>query len=133
VKVTISLKFITPGIVEPTAYALIRETGWSEPDENAQTEAKDALNLAGWLNAEKNGQVPAFLKQECEEAKARASESTQRKAQKILTNYPELTPKIVQRLLIWPDETRAVWYKVFKTEPPAPRFAPPGVGAAFPD
>ncbi len=107
-----------PGVVEPIVYALIRETGWSEPDENAQTDARDAVNLAGWLNAEKNGGVPAFLKWQCDEAKARASDSGRRRAQNILTNYPELTPRIQERLLEWPDETRAVWYRVFKTEAP---------------
>lgn len=123
----------TPDEVAPAIYALATETGWSEPDENTQIEAKDSINLAGWLNAEENHEISAELKPRSDEAKAQASKKTQQRAQNIRKYFPNLVPKIIETYLIWPDATRAVWYQIFKTEPPSPRLASSGKSFAFPE
>jgi hypothetical protein len=121
-----------PATVEPLLYAQAQQTGWTPPDETTQTEAQDAINLAGWLNAEKNNQITPERKPRCEQAKARASKRTRQIAQNLLECFPNLIPKIfIDDRLMWPEETAAAWYRTFKTESPGPRQSPSGVSIAF--
>ena len=120
-----------PATIEPLLYAQAQQTGWSPPDETTQTEAQDAINLAGWLNAEKNNQITPQRKPRLEQTKARASKRTRQIAQNLLENFPNLVPTVIDDRLIWPDETEAAWYRTFKTKSPASRQPSSGVGIAF--
>jgi len=120
-----------PEVVKPILYALAPETGWKEPDNNAERDAKDAINIAGWLllreKGEQNYELEALLNQKLN----KASKDTLRRAQAIRRNCPNLIPKVALDDIVWPEETKMRWHQVFGTAPPVSRPSS-GVGIAFP-
>jgi hypothetical protein len=132
VKEVVSKVGMSPRKVEPILYSLAHETGWIEPDENTEKDAKDAINLAIWLNGEEKGEVTTELKPMFEKVKAKASKDVQKRAKSILKNCPELVSGVNMNRMTWPEQTKAKWYQVFRTEAPAPILRSEGVGIAFP-
>jgi len=113
--------------VKPLLYSLAPKTGWKpQSQERAEKEAKDTINLAGWLCwKEKSGYLnpkledQSRLEDQSKEAVNNASADMHRRAQNILTNYPDLVPKVYRRKttaigdrdlagLVW-SETRFYW------------------------
>jgi hypothetical protein len=70
-----------PEIVKSILYALAPETRWKEPQEHAEREAKDAINLAGWLRWKQKGERNSQLEALSTEAINNASKDTERRAQ----------------------------------------------------
>jgi hypothetical protein len=128
-------------------YELSRFTGWEEQsEEQAQREARDAINLAGWLSWKEKGEHNSRLSTYSENAVNSASPSRLKRARNILANYPDLVPMVLWStsdeppgvskrptgkgiivpssehsmvVLDWPEEAKSVWRRVFSTEPPA--------------
>lgn len=117
-----------PELVESILYALAPETRWKEPQEHAEREAKDAINLAGWLRWKQKGERNSQLEALSTEAINNASKDTERRAQDILENYPDLVPKVNGTELQWPEETKKKWRQIFSSEPPPPQYWGIGVG-----
>ena len=119
-----------PRLVEGALYALAPQTGWREPNEHAEREVEDAVNLAGWLLWKQKGVQDARLEALSADAIATASPDTEKRAQAILRNYPELVPRINRAELEWPEQAKVKWRQIFGTEPPAPVYW--GAGAFIP-
>jgi DNA-binding HxlR family transcriptional regulator len=121
----------TPEAVRPILYGLAPKIGWREQDkEEAEKEAEEAINLAGWLIWLQKGEQNAELNKMVEEAKQAASNGIVERARKILENCPELAPEAKPAshgphffssagLEPWPEETERVWMRVFLKEPPS--------------
>jgi len=137
----------TPQAARVLLYELAPLTGWKEQaQEQAQKEAEDAINLAGWRLWEKKGEQDPMLKAECDKAKNQASADVYRRAEAIVQNYPDLVPILYQiepisnakskrptgkgvvttfpqinlTILQWPEKTKAKWQQIFKCKPPPP-------------
>jgi rubrerythrin len=130
-------------------YELIRVhmTDWEEQsEEQAQREAKDALDFAGLLSWKEKNEPNTQLESYYKKAASQASPETSKRARCILVNYPNLVPKewsvpdlppkaeskrprgkglvapkpdLYEAGLWWPEETKTVWRRVFGNEPPA--------------
>jgi hypothetical protein len=94
--------------------------GWKEQSpEEARWVAKQAIELAGWLQFRKCGDLNPALVALAREAVDSASLKAIGRAQVILKNCPDLVPKVNGTKLKWPDETRMEWIRIFGGEPPA--------------
>jgi hypothetical protein len=119
----------TPETLRPILFGLAPKIGWREPDkEEAEKEAENAINLAGWMNwLQKGGQDHELNKMAKEEMQAASTKAIAR-AMKILESHPELAPEVkpayygkgygTAGLDPWPEETRRVWERVFIKKPP---------------
>jgi hypothetical protein len=125
----------TPETVRPILYELAPKIGWREQEnQEAEKEAEEAINLAGWMSwlakEEQNAELNAIAR----EAIQTAQSSIIERAKKILENFPQLVPKAKPSshsrnsrseiytsagLEAWPEETNRAWKKAFSKEPPA--------------
>ncbi len=104
-----------------TIRMFIGSSGWKDESPlSAKLEGKEAINLAGWLLYKQSGELNPRLIDLAKEAFDRAMFESIKRAQIILENYPELVPKIVGRKLLWPEETKKEWIRIFGCNPPAP-------------
>jgi hypothetical protein len=111
-----------PDIVESILYELAPQTGWAEPQENAEKEAEHAVNLAGWLLWKQKSENNSRLEELSAEAINNASPDTGRRAKNILKMYPDLVPVVDGTELRWPEETKRNWQQIFGCEPPPPQY-----------
>ena len=123
--------------MKPLLYALAPSTGWKKQSkEEAKKEAKDAINFTGWRCWKEKGEQNPEPEALANEAINNASKDTKRRANDILTNYPDLVPKVTLPpqvdlpQLKWPEETNIKWCQIFRSEPPAPQYWGLGVGVA---
>jgi DNA-binding HxlR family transcriptional regulator len=121
----------TPETVRPMLFGLAPKIGWREQDrEEAEKEAEEAVNLAGWMVWLQRGEQNAELNKMVEEAKQAASDGIVERARRIVENCPELAPEAKPAshgphsfcsagLDPWPEETERGWMRVFLKEPPS--------------
>jgi DNA-binding HxlR family transcriptional regulator len=120
----------TPEIAYASLYKLSPKIKWREQNlQEAEKEAGDAINLAGWVRWIEKGEHNMELKRMAEEAEGTASKDTLVRARDILKNFPSLVPDVEPTGFKWPEETRRTWSRIFgSSPPPAPVF---GVGVRF--
>jgi hypothetical protein len=135
-----------PDAIRSLLYELAPETGWKEQEtEEAKKEAQASINLAGYMKwRQKGDETGQYSPKQIEEVNVKAADEIQcaskaivRRAEHILSNYPELVPEAkpgykrsTQRstghisrarptgLDPWPEETNRVWRRVFRDEVP---------------
>ena len=119
---------VKPAVAETVLYALAPKSGWMEPDEYAEKDARDVINLAGWLSLESKDGLTLELKMICQKEKDRARVGMLKRAQGILSRFPTLVPDVAETLISWPEETKVQWYQVFGTKAPSPFWWVVGMG-----
>lgn len=130
-----------PENIRSLLYELAPKTGWKEQEKGqAKDEAKESINLAGWLKwlqeGDKSGKYsPAQIEELNRKAKEEielATPSVIERAERIVKNYPGLAPKAKPsttsrgRVFLyapagldpWPEETNRVWRRIFREEAP---------------
>ncbi|MGA2385345.1 MAG: hypothetical protein ABSG33_02295 [Candidatus Bathyarchaeia archaeon] len=118
-----------PEITKSILYALAPETGWKEPQENVEREAKEVINLAGWLSWKERYEQNPKLEALSNDAISKASATMLRNAEMIAKNYPDLVPaEITLTEIRWPEETKMQWYRIFGSEAPSPQYWVTGRG-----
>jgi DNA-binding MarR family transcriptional regulator len=121
-----------PEKVREILYNLAPKIGWKEQEKDeAEKEAENAINLAGWLKWLKKGEQNSELAKMAEDSLQTASGHIIEMAKRILENFPQIVPEaepsssgphhFVEGGLEWKDETLKAWRRVFKSEPPVPR------------
>jgi len=127
-----------PETTRSILYKLAPETEWKEQEkEQAKEEAKESINLAGWMKWLKQGdeygeysptQIEE-LNKKAEQKKQQATPDVAERAERILENYPELSPRARPSVSSpghfapagfdsWPEETNRIWRRVFHEEAP---------------
>jgi hypothetical protein len=125
----------TPETVRPILYKLAPKIGWREQGgEEAEKEAEEAVNLAGWLSWLKKGEENQELRWRAEEAVGKAPPNVVERAEKILENFPEMAPEAKPSsrkvsdtgrfftsagLAAWPEEAKKAWRRAFLKESPS--------------
>jgi DNA-binding HxlR family transcriptional regulator len=113
-----------PENVNPVIYRLAPKIGWNEQTvEEAEKEARDALEVAAWMRWQEKGEQNAELGSMAKESIQTASKIVHDRAKRILKNCPEILPeaKPSQRAhdsfctagLEWPREAFNAWTRVF--------------------
>jgi DNA-binding HxlR family transcriptional regulator len=116
----------TPENVNPVIYRLAPKIGWREQTvEEAESEARDALEVAAWMRWLERGKPNAELESMANEDIEAASKSVKDKAKRLLKNCPEIVPEAKPSVggrgafstagLEWPNETFNAWVKVFRS------------------
>jgi|YelNatPaOPRAMG01_1025707.scaffolds.fasta_scaffold03873_17 hypothetical protein len=124
----------TPETVRPILYELAPKIGWREQEsQEAEREAEEAINLAGWMSWLAKGEQNSELDAMAREAMQTAPSHIIERAKKILENFPQLVPEAKPSshsgdsrsgiwtsagLEAWPEETKRAWRKAFLKEPP---------------
>jgi len=124
----------TPETVRPILYELAPKIGWREQEsQEAEREAEEAINLAGWMSWMAKGEQNAELYAMAQEAIRKAPSNIIERAKKIVENLPQLAPEAKSAsysgdsrsriwtsagLEAWPEETKRAWKEVFLKEPP---------------
>ncbi|MEM3694315.1 MAG: hypothetical protein QXI39_09890 [Candidatus Bathyarchaeia archaeon] len=124
----------TPETVRPILYELAPKIEWREQsDKEAEKEAEEAINLAGWLSWLEKREENYELTKLAQEAMQAAPPQVIKRAKKILQTFPELVPEAKPSfsnndyqsriwtsagINEWPQQTIITWKKVFNNEPP---------------
>ncbi len=124
----------TPETVRPILYELAPRIGWREQDvREAEKEAEEAINLAGWLSWLDKNEENHELAKMAQEAIQTASSHVIERAKRIMQNFPELVPEAkpssstgdsrsriwtTAGLDKWPEKTKIAWKKAFLKEAP---------------
>ncbi len=104
-----------------TIRMFIDSCGWkNESSLSARLGGKEAINLAGWLQYKQSGDLNPRLIGLAKDALDRAMVEDIKRAQTILENYPELAPSVIGKKLVWPEETKEEWIRIFGCYPPEP-------------
>jgi hypothetical protein len=124
----------TPETARLMLYEMAAKIGWREQSgEEAEKEAEEAINLAGWMKWRAEDGQNHKLAEMAQEAMCTASPHIVKRAEKILKNFPELAPEAKPShskrdgessfytsagLSEWPEEAKKAWRKVFLKKPP---------------
>lgn len=111
------------GYLSPQLRDYLTLADWkNESKKESKRVAEQAINLAGWLNYRKTGDLSPMLISLSQKAIDSASMFALKKAQIIIANYPELVPKVDLKGLKWPEETKVKWVRIFGDDPPISQF-----------
>lgn len=140
---------IDPEIVKTFLFSLSAQGNWKiQLPQQAEKEAKEAINLTTWLGWKEKGEQNPRLEGLYRQALNCASSDVLKRAKDILTNFPDLVPTVwvepemhfepskrptckgivdpfASRRLIaidWPEKTKNRWRCIFGSEPPLPQF-----------
>jgi DNA-binding HxlR family transcriptional regulator len=114
----------TPENVNPVIYRLAPKIRWKEQTfEEAESEARDALEVAAWMRWLEKGESNAELESMAKGSIENASNNVKDRAKRILKNCPEILPEAKPSQtgpgsystagLEWPREAFNAWTKVF--------------------